>query len=115
MGTVSILFLTRYLPKSGAGLSASLSKAKRTRRAPLRTDFGLGGADLVTLAEARDKAPEYRRLAKQGLNPRFYGRIMAAMYKTATALAIMTGWTNWFPEKPKGMLWKLAANLYLRE
>lgn len=39
--------------------------------APLRTDFGLGGADIVTLNQARDRALEYRRMAKQGLNPRF--------------------------------------------
>lgn len=37
---------------------------------PLRTDFGLGGASVVTLPEARVKAFEYRRLAKAGLNPR---------------------------------------------
>lgn len=39
--------------------------------APLRTDFGLGGADVVTLNQARERALEYRRMAKQGLNPRF--------------------------------------------
>ena len=39
--------------------------------APLRTDFGLGGADVVTLNFARERALEYRRMAKQGLNPRF--------------------------------------------
>lgn len=38
---------------------------------PLRTDFGLGGADVVTLNQARDRALEYRRMAKAGLNPRF--------------------------------------------
>ena len=38
---------------------------------PLRTDFGLGGADIVTLNQARERALEYRRMAKQGLNPRF--------------------------------------------
>jgi integrase len=43
---------------------------KNRKGAPLRTDFGLGGADVVTLAEARDRALEYRRLAKAGLNPR---------------------------------------------
>lgn len=32
-----------------------------------RTDFGWGGADVVTLNQAR----EYRRMAKRGLNPRF--------------------------------------------
>lgn len=38
---------------------------------PLRTDFGLGSASLVTLNEARERALEYRRMARQGLNPRF--------------------------------------------
>ena len=31
----------------------------------LSTDFGLGGADTVTLNQARDRALEYRRMAKQ--------------------------------------------------
>ena len=44
---------------------------KNRRGGPLRTDFGLGGADLVTLNQARDRALEYRRMARQGLNPRF--------------------------------------------
>lgn len=44
---------------------------KNVKGAPLRTDFGLGGADVVTLNQARERALEYRRMAKQGLNPRF--------------------------------------------
>ncbi|MDA0665084.1 MAG: tyrosine-type recombinase/integrase [Proteobacteria bacterium] len=44
---------------------------KNKMGAPLRTDFGLGGADVVTLHQARDRALEYRRMAKRGLNPRF--------------------------------------------
>lgn len=44
---------------------------KNAKGAPLRTDFGLGGADIVTLPQARERALEYRRMAKQGLNPRF--------------------------------------------
>ena len=40
---------------------------------PLRTDFGLGGADLVTLDEARARALEYRRLARAGLHPKYHG------------------------------------------
>ena len=39
--------------------------------APLRTDFGLRGADVVTLNQARERALEYRRMAKAGLNLRF--------------------------------------------
>ncbi len=47
-------------------------KGQRNKKgAPLRTDFGLGGADLVTLQEARERALEYRRMARQGLNPRY--------------------------------------------
>ena len=44
---------------------------KNANGAPLRTDFGLGSAQLVTLNQARDRALEYRRMARQGLNPRF--------------------------------------------
>ncbi|WP_426034051.1 tyrosine-type recombinase/integrase [Cypionkella sp. TWP1-2-1b2] len=44
---------------------------KNLKGAPLRTDFGLGGADVVSLNQARERALEYRRMAKQGLNPRF--------------------------------------------
>lgn len=44
---------------------------KNSKGAPLRTDFGLGGADVVTLNQARERALEYRRMAKSGLNPRF--------------------------------------------
>lgn len=44
---------------------------RNTKGAPFRTDFGLGGADVVTLNQGRERALEYRRMAKQGLNPRF--------------------------------------------
>ncbi|MDO5529815.1 MAG: integrase arm-type DNA-binding domain-containing protein [Paracoccus sp. (in: a-proteobacteria)] len=48
-------------------------KGQRNREGkPLRTDFGLGSADLATLNVARERALEYRRLARQGLNPRFH-------------------------------------------
>lgn len=47
-------------------------KGHRNRQGkPLRTDFGLGGAELVTLNQARERALEYRRMAKQGINPRY--------------------------------------------
>ncbi|MCA0873946.1 tyrosine-type recombinase/integrase [Seohaeicola saemankumensis] len=47
---------------------------KNKKGGPLRTDFGLGSADLVPLNQARERALEYRRMAKQGLNPRFNAR-----------------------------------------
>ena len=37
----------------------------------MRTEYGLGDADIVTINQARERALEYRRMAKQGLNPRF--------------------------------------------
>jgi hypothetical protein len=47
-------------------------KGQRNKNgAPLRTDFGLGSTELVTLPQARDRALEYRCMARQGLNPRF--------------------------------------------
>jgi hypothetical protein len=48
---------------------------KNRAGAPLRTDFGLGSADLVTLPQARERALEYRRMARQGLNPRFNAKL----------------------------------------
>jgi len=39
---------------------------KNRKGAPLRTDFGLGGADVVTLNQARKRALEYRRMASNG-------------------------------------------------
>ncbi|MES2846576.1 MAG: Arm DNA-binding domain-containing protein, partial [Pseudomonadota bacterium] len=44
---------------------------RNAKGAVLRTDFGLGGADVVTLNQARERALEYRRMAKAGLNPKF--------------------------------------------
>ena len=44
---------------------------KNGKGGPLRTDLGLGGFPLVTLAMAREKALEYRRMAMQGQNPRY--------------------------------------------
>lgn len=51
-------------------------KGQRNRKGgPLRTDFGLGGADVVTLNQARERALEYRRMARQGLNPRYNAKL----------------------------------------
>ena len=47
---------------------------KNKKGAPLRTDFGLGGADIVSINQARERALEYRRMAKQGMNPRLNAR-----------------------------------------
>ncbi|SFD85020.1 tyrosine-type recombinase/integrase [Roseivivax sediminis] len=52
---------------------ATIKGQKNRAGKPLRTDFGLGGADLVTIHEARARALEYRRLARAGLHPKYHG------------------------------------------
>ena len=47
---------------------------KNRQGARPRTDFGLGSADIASLPQARERALEYRRMAKQGLNPRLKAR-----------------------------------------
>jgi integrase len=54
---------------------------KNRKGGPLRTDFGLGSAELVPLNQARERALEYRRMAKQGLNPRFNARREAPTFE----------------------------------
>ncbi|MDW3221637.1 MAG: Arm DNA-binding domain-containing protein [Paracoccaceae bacterium] len=40
----------------------SVKGQKNKKDAPLHTDFGFGGADVVTIHQARDRALEYRRM-----------------------------------------------------
>ena len=49
----------------------TLKGQKNRAGKPLRTDFGLGSVDLVSLGDARVRAVEYRRLARSGLHPKF--------------------------------------------
>jgi integrase len=55
-----------YLVVDESGASRWILRVMRHGR---RRDIGLGGASTVTLAEARDKAHELRRLAKSGEDP----------------------------------------------
>ena len=63
----------RYGDGNGLYLVVDPSGAKRwvlrTVVHGVRRDMGLGGLRLVSLAEARSKAQEYRRLAREGGNP----------------------------------------------
>lgn len=58
---------------AGAGrliVPETVKGQKNAKDAPQTTDFGLGGAEVITLSQAWDRALEYRRMAKRGLNPR---------------------------------------------
>jgi integrase len=63
----------RYADGNGLYLIVDPSGAKRwvlrTVVHGRRRDIGLGGLQLVTLSEAREKAVEYRRIARQGGDP----------------------------------------------
>ena len=63
----------RYADGNGLYLVVDPSGAKRwllrTVVSGRRRDIGLGGLQLVSLAEARKKASEYRKLARQGGDP----------------------------------------------
>lgn len=46
-------------------------KGQRNQKGgPLRTDLGLGGVDILSLPEARERALEFRRLARKGIHPK---------------------------------------------
>src|SRR5919205_86442 len=63
----------RYADGNGLYLEVEPSGAKRwTLRTVVqgrRRDIGLGGVSLVSLAEAREKALAYRKIARQGGDP----------------------------------------------
>ncbi len=63
----------RYADGNGLYLVVDLSGAKRWLLRIIvqgrRRDIGLGGVDLVSLAEAREKAQRYRKIAREGGDP----------------------------------------------
>jgi integrase len=78
-------------------------KGQRNRQGgPLRTDFGLGGADVVTLHEARAKALEYRRLAKTGLNPRYNAKREIPTFEEVARQVHLERLPTWKNEKHGG-------------
>lgn len=77
---------------------------KNKKGAPLRTDFGLGGADIVTINQARDRALEYRRMAKQGLNPRFNAHKEVPTFETMAQQVHIDRMPTWKNQK-HGQQW----------
>ena len=56
-----------------------------------RRDMGLGSLDDVSLAEARDRIPELRRLVRQGIDPIDDRRVKRGIAKAAAAHALTFG------------------------
>jgi len=84
---------------------------KNKKGGPLRTDFGLGGADIVTLNQARERALEYRRMAKQGLNPRFNANREIPTFEEIAQQVHIDRMPTWKSEK-HGQQWMTTLRAY---
>jgi integrase len=84
---------------------------KNKKGGPLRTDFGLGGADIVTLNQARERALEYRRMAKQGLNPRFNANREVPIFEEIAQQVHIDRMPTWKSEK-HGQQWMTTLRAY---
>lgn len=77
-----------YGDGGGLYLSVKPSGAKswilRTVVRGKRRDLGLGSAELVSLAEARDKAREWRKVAREGGDPTSLGKLGKLTFEEAT-------------------------------
>jgi len=85
---------------------------KNRNGGPLRTDFGLGGATLVTLNEAREKALEYRRMAVRGLNPRHNAALDIPTFIEIAQQVHIDRMPTWRSKK-HGENWLRSVELYV--
>ena len=71
-------------------------KGRKNRQgARLRTDFGFGSPDISGLPQARERALEYRRMAKQGLNPRLNARQEIPTFQKVAQQVYSNGLPTW--------------------
>jgi len=84
---------------------------KNRQGGPLRTDFGLGGANIVEIDEARERALEYRRMAKQGINPRYNVKVEVPTFEEVARQVHIERLPTW--KNPKhGQQWINTLNEY---
>jgi len=76
-----------------------------------RRDLGLGGYPYVTLKEARTKAFEYRRIARQGGNPTA-GRSTVPTFREATEKVIQLHAPKWKPGGLSERHWRSTLETY---
>jgi hypothetical protein len=69
--------------------------SRNKKGAPLRADFGLGKANIVTINQARDRALEYRRMAKQGLKRRCNAQCEIPSFEKLTQRAFIARTATW--------------------
>ncbi len=76
-----------------------------------RRDLGLGGFPYVTLREARTKAFEYRRIARQGGDPTA-GRSTVPTFREATEKVIQLYAPKWKPGGLSEKHWRSTLEAY---
>ena len=93
--------------------SGSKSWALRTIIKGTRRDLGLGGYPMFSLEEARAKAAEYRKIARQGLDPVALGSRALPTVREAAEKMIEIHAAKWKPgglsEKP----WRSSLSNYV--
>ena len=96
-----------YGDGDGLYLSVKPSGAKswilRTVVHGKRRDLGVGSADLVSLAEARDKAREWRKIAREGGDPYASRNAETITFEEATAE---------YHSEPRQVCWRLIDISY---
>jgi integrase len=109
----------RYADGNGLYLVVDPSGAKRwvlrTVVQGKRRDIGLGGLRLVTLAEARAKALEYRKLAREGGNPievRRKARVQVPTFSEAALATLEQHQAAWKNEKHAAQ-WMSSLRLHV--
>ena len=76
-----------------------------------RVDLGLGGYPYVTLAQARQKAFEYRRIARSGSDPRLSGRDTPTFEEAAEKVIVMHR-ASWRPGGKSEAQWRASLRDY---
>ena len=77
-----------------------------------RRDLGLGSAELVTLAEARQAAHDNRRLARAGTDPRAAGQRVSPMFAEAAEAVIAMHRPAWKPGGGSEGQWRSTFERY---
>ncbi len=78
-----------------------------------RRDLGLGGADLVTLAEARQAAWDNRRIARAGGDPRANGTRVSPTFTEAADKVIAMHRPAWREGSGSEAQWRASLDMYV--
>ena len=107
----------KYYDGSGLFLLIRVSGSKswvlRTTVIGKRRDLGLGGYPMFSLAEARAKAAEYRKIARQGLDPVAPGSEALPTVREAAEKVIEMHAAKWKPGGLSEKHWRSSLSNYV--